>query len=98
LTNLCSCRTHPEAQKLADDKAIGTLAKTTQAIAILVKTTYQSDRSLQKPGYPEVKKPSNNKAIATLAKTTPSDRSSCKNYTSDRLCQSLAKLIFWILP
>jgi hypothetical protein len=46
------------------------------------------DRSLPNPNYPEVKKLPNDKAIATLAKTTP----------SDRLCQSLAKLIFWILP
>jgi hypothetical protein len=51
--------------------AQGTIAKRARAaIAILVKTTYQSARSLQKPGYPEVKKPSNNKVIATLAKTT----------------------------
>jgi hypothetical protein len=60
--------------------AQGTIAKRARAaIAILVKTTYQSDRSLQKPGYPEVSHPiirrslpsqKLHQAIALLAKTT----------------------------
>jgi len=55
---------YPKVQKLANDKAIATLAKTTP-----------SDRSLQKPSHPEAQKPPNNQAIAILIKTTQSERS-----------------------